>query len=90
MSIDKLFIEKVKNIVYSILNKNNLLQGNWHVGKVDTVVSPTRLYCFVDGSNTSQLIASNPDVTFSPNDEIFIIFINNNSKDKFALCKRGM
>lgn len=88
--INKAFINKVKDIVYKILNKHNLLQGNWHLGKVDTVISSTKIKAFVDGSATSQLIAANPDVAFTVGDEIWIIFINNNQKDKYALCRRGI
>lgn len=83
-------LQYVKNVVYTILRKENLLQGEWHLGKVESVINPKRLKVFVDGSETAITVPCNPDVNFQPGDEIFVIFINRDSKNKYALCKRAI
>ena len=84
------FLDAVRSIVQAELNNLGLLQGQWHLGKVSSVINSKQITAYVDGSTTAQTIASNPSVTFSVNDEIWIIFVNGNSKDKFALCKRAI
>lgn len=64
--------------------------GEWHLGKVASVISSKRLSVYVDGSSASQNIACNPDVAFGVGDEIFVIFVNGNQLDKFAICKRAV
>jgi hypothetical protein len=88
--IQQQFIDHVTKIVYGILKNENLLKSEWHLGKVDRVISNTKISAFVDGSNVSQIIPCNPDVTFNSGDEIFIIFLNNDSRNKYAISKRGI
>jgi hypothetical protein len=82
-----LFLEHVTKIVYSILRKEKLLQSEFHIGKVEEVISDRQLSVFVDGSNTSQKIKCNPDVTFTVNDQVIVIFINNNPNSKYVLSR---
>jgi hypothetical protein len=82
--------ETIKKIIYQILRKENLFQGEWHNGKVESVISAKLLSVYVDGSTTAQKIPCNPDVTFVIGDEIFVIHVNGDSKNKFALCRRGV
>jgi hypothetical protein len=88
--IQQQFIDTVTNIVYGILKNEGLLKSEWHLGKVDRVISNTKISTFIDGSSQSQVVPCNPDITFNEGDEIFVIFIDNNSVNKFALCKRGI
>lgn len=88
MNIDKIFIEKVKQIVYKILEKEGLLKTPFRLGVIDTVVSTKQVKAFIDGSTQSQILPCNPDVTFAPGDDVYII--QNGLVDKFVLCKRGV
>jgi hypothetical protein len=90
IKMDRQFYEYVKQIVIDILKSNGMFIGQWHVGTVDQVISPTRLKVFVDGSNTSQTIPCNPDVTFNVGDYVWVVYINGNPRDKFVLCKRAV
>jgi hypothetical protein len=90
MNINEKFINAVSKIVYSILKKENILIGQWHLGKVESVISAKKISVYVDGSTTPQEIPCNPDITFSVNDEIWVIFINNDSRNKFAISKRAV
>lgn len=87
---DKQTYDAIKEIIMDVLNTQGLLAGQWHLGTVDQVVSTTKLKVFVDGSTTSQTISCNPDITFGVGDQIWVIFINGNRRDKFALCKRAI
>ncbi|MGG2091226.1 hypothetical protein AB1283_25955 [Bacillus sp. S13(2024)] len=85
-------IETITKIVYQILNKEGLIGGGgeWHLGKVKSVVDSKKLEVYVDGSSISQIVPCNPSVTFAANDEIWVVFINGNSINKFAISKRGV
>lgn len=85
-----LFLEFVERIVYSVLRKNNILLGEWHLGKVKTVLSTKLLEVYVDGSDVAMKIPCNPDVTFAVGDEVFVQFINRDTKNKFIPYKRGV
>lgn len=80
----------IRKMIQTEISNLGLLQGEWHLGKVDGVVDNKKLHAFIDGSSTSQLIASNPDVSFQPLDEIYVVYINGDSKNKFALCRRAV
>lgn len=86
----KRLYEYVTKIIYKILEKENVLQSEWLLGKVDVVVDSKTLKCFINGSATSLTVNCNPDVTFHVGDEIWIICVNNNPINKFALCRRGI
>lgn len=86
---DSKFFNLVKKIVYKILTKEKLLQGDWHLGKVASVVSRFKLNIYIDGSNTIQIVPCNPDVTFAVNDEVFVHFVNGDSKNPFVPYKRA-
>lgn len=84
------FIDMISKIVYTILDNENVLRGEWHNGKVDKVNSSTSLTVFVDGSKTSQIIPCNPSITFESGDEVFVHYVNGDSKNKFVPYKRGI
>jgi hypothetical protein len=86
-SFSDMFLEHVTKIVYSILRKEKLLQTEFHMGKVESVLSVNQLTVFVDGSDTSQKIKSNPDATFNVDDQVIVIFINNNPNNKYVLSR---
>jgi hypothetical protein len=90
MDIQQQFIDHVTKIVYGILKNEGLLKSEWHLGKVESVISSTKISAFIDGSNVSQVIPANPDVTFNVGDEIFVIFLNNDSKNKYAIARRAI
>lgn len=87
---DKFGYETIKQIIFDILNKEKLLIGNWHLGVVDEVVSQTKLRVIVDNGTTPQLISCNPDITFNVGDNVWVIFINGNARDKFVLSRRAI
>jgi hypothetical protein len=86
---DSKFYELIKSIVKSELSKQGVV-GNWHLGKVDQVISSKKLKVFIDGGTVSQTVSCNPSITFAVNDEVWVVYVNGNSKDKFALCKRAV
>jgi hypothetical protein len=83
-----LLLEFVEKIVYMVLRKHNLLQGEYHLGKVKTVISNRLLEVYIDGSDQSQKVKCNPDVTFSVNDTVYVIYANRDSKNKFVICRK--
>jgi hypothetical protein len=87
---DKKIYNLISEIVTDMLNKQGLLLGHWHLGTVDQVLSSTKLKVFVDGSDVSQTVSCNPDVTFATGNHIWVVFINGNSRDKFAISKRAV
>jgi len=89
-NMDLKFMDKVKKIIYAILRKENILQGQWHMGKVEEVLSNKLLSVYIDGSDEAQKIPCNPDVSFSQEDKVFVLYVNGNSKDKFVPFKRGI
>jgi hypothetical protein len=84
------FYDAVRKIVYQILTKEKLLQSEWHLGTVESVIDSKTLSVYVDGSTTPQAIPCNPDVTFNVGDEVFVLFVNNDSRNKFVPFKRGV
>lgn len=89
-SISNIFVENVMKVIYKVLRKEQLLQSEFRLGKVDSVISPTQLKVFIDGSTTSVTCSCNPDVTFATGNNVFVIYINNNSNNRFVLCKRAI
>jgi hypothetical protein len=90
MNKDNQFAEVVSQIVYSILKNENLLKSEWHLGEVESVISSTMLNVYVDGAIQSQKIPCNPDVTFNKGDSVFVIIINNDSRNKYVISKRAI
>jgi hypothetical protein len=82
------FINIVQNIVRTELRNAGLMNGQWHLGTIDTVVSQSKVRVFVDGSSTSQQIPCNPDVEFKSGDKVFVLYINGDSKTKFVPFRR--
>lgn len=89
-NLDEQFLKYVNKIIKQEISKMGLQVGQWHLGKVDSVTSTTKLKVFIDGSTTSQTVSCNPDVTFSIGDYVWVVYINGNPRDKFVLCKRGI
>lgn len=83
-------IALVRNIVNTELHNIGLLNGQWHVGKVASVVNSKMLSIYLDGSTTAQNIPCNPDVTFSAGNYVFVLFINGDSKNPFVPFKRAI
>lgn len=87
---DKQIYDQMKEIVLDVMKAEGLLVGQWHLGTVDEIVSPTKLKVFVDGSDTSQTISCNPDVVFTAGSHVWVVFINGNARDKFVLSRRAI
>jgi hypothetical protein len=87
---DKQFYDMLREIVREELKSQSLLDKQWHHGLVESVDSSIKLKVFVDGSEISQTISCNPDVSFSVGDQVWVIYINGNPRDKFVLAKRGI
>lgn len=84
------FYKSIEQIILNVLNDKGILNGQWHLGEVETVVSPLKLKVFVDGDVTSQTVSCNPDITFNAGDHVWVIFINGNPRDKFVVSKRSV
>lgn len=89
LELDTQFISIVTQIVQTVLQNNNVLQGEWHLGKVESVVSNYALNVYVDGSLIPQVIPCNPNIRFIPNDEVWVHYVNGDSKNKFIPYKRA-
>lgn len=81
--------EKIRKVVYQVLGDNNLLQGHWHLGKVESVIDRYKLKVFIDSSTSPQTVPCNPNVIFRPNDEVWVHYVNGNSMNKFVPYKRA-
>lgn len=86
----KQFHSQMEEIILNVLKKEGLLVKPYHHGIVDSVISPTKLKVFVDGSDVSQTISCNPDITFEKGDHVWVVYINNSPRDKFVISKRAI
>lgn len=84
-----MFVEHVMKVVYKVLRKESLLISEWRLGKVESVISPSKIKAYIDGGNVAQTIAANPNEIFEIGDEIWVI-CPRNSVSKFALTRRGL
>ena len=82
--------ELIKKIIHTEIANLGLLKGDYHLGKVQAVKANNILSVYVDGSSTPQDIPCNPDGNFSINDEVWVIFINGDSKNKFVISRRAV
>jgi hypothetical protein len=82
------FYKSIEQIVLNVMKDKGMLIGQWHLGEVDSVISPTKLKVFVDADSTSQTVSCNPDITFTTGDHVWVIFINGNPRDKFVISRR--
>jgi hypothetical protein len=89
-AIKEALVQEIMKIIYKVLRMENLLQSEWHLGKVESIVDSTHIKCFIDGSSTAVTVPKSPDKTFTVGDEIWVIFPNRNVNNKFALEKRGI
>lgn len=88
-NMDLKFMDAVKKIVYFILRKENILQNQWHVGTVSSVLSRYRLKVYIDGSDIEQLIPCNPNIEFVEGEKVWVLYINGDSKNKYVPFKRS-
>ena len=72
------------------LNEHKLLQGEWQHGKVVEVLSSKMLALSINGSEVSQKVPCNPDIVFNVGDEVWVVYINRNSNDKFVISRRAI
>lgn len=80
----------IRDIAREELKALNLDIKPWHQGKINEVVSPTKLKVFVDGSDTAQTIPCSKNEPYAVGDEVWIVYINNNPRDKFVFGLRGL
>lgn len=82
------FIKHTRQIVLNEIDNHGLLRGHLRLGTVESVLPNSRLSVFVDGSNISQVIDCNPDVTFSVADFVWVTLVNGDPKNKFIFSRR--
>lgn len=83
-------LDLIESVVENVLQKRNLLTGQWQLGTVDSVISSTKLTVKLNGSSEAVPMPCNPDVSFQQGDAVYVIFANGKRTDKFVLCKRGI
>jgi predicted Holliday junction resolvase-like endonuclease len=83
------FQNKLIKLILDLIYKNRK-KDEWYMGTIDTVVSIYKAYVYINGSSSSQLIPTNPDVIFNPGDEVFVHFINGDSTIKYIPYKRSI
>lgn len=85
------FQNKIIKLINSLVDKKiKNLNKEWHLGTIDSIVNEYKAYVFLDGSTISQLIPTNPDVTFTEGDEVFVHFVNGDQKFKYVPYKRSI
>lgn len=82
--------EIITKIVHSTISNLGLLKGDWQLGTIDSIISPKKAMVFINGSSESYPIPTNPDVTFHPQDSVFVILVNGDSKNKFVISRRAV
>lgn len=90
MDEQRALLDLIKSVVQTEIRNQGLLRGQWHLGKVKEVKSDKMLSVFVDGSNQAQDVPCNPDGKFSVNNEVWVVFINGDSKNKFVISRRAI
>lgn len=80
----------IRDIAREELKALNLDIKPWHQGKVNQIISPTTLKVFVDGSDIAQTIPCSKNEPYTVGDEVWIVYINNNPRDKFVFGLRGL
>lgn len=80
----------IERTVLKILDRYGVLQGQWRLGVVTQVISPTKLKVKIDGGTQPQTVSCNPDITFAVGNNVWVIFINGNGRDKFVISKRAI
>lgn len=80
----------VSNIVKTEINNLGLMMGNWQLGVVKSVISPKKLSVLINGSTEAQEVPCNPDVPFSEGDNVFVIFVNGDPRNKFVMNRRAL
>lgn len=83
-------LDIIRTIVKNEIRNMGLLTGQWRLGTVKAVKANNILSVCVDGSATPQDIPCNPDGNFSVNSEVWVIFINGDSKNKFVISRRAV
>ena len=86
----KAFYSLIESAVYNILQKEKLDIRPWHNGKVTQVLSPTKLKVCVDGSDVEQTISCSKNEPYKVGDEVWVVYINNNARNKFVFGLRGV
>lgn len=76
-------------MVYTVLENEHLLDGEWHMGVVVSVISAYSLSVKINGSSTAQTVACNPNINFVVGDHVFVHYINGSSSDKYVPYKRA-
>lgn len=79
----------IRKIALNLLQEYNLNTPQWHLGKVQSIVSSYMLNVTVNGSSTVQKIPCNPDINFNVNDEVFVMYMNGDTRAKFVPFKRA-
>lgn len=74
-------------LVENKLRKANLIRGEWHIGKIDSIINPYSANVFVDGSTTSQKVPTNPNINFVAGEQVLVVFLNGDSKNKYVIAK---
>jgi hypothetical protein len=82
-------VSLITNIVYTVLNNEGVLRGPWRLGKVESVVSNNLLRVYIDDSETAQTVPCDPDKNFIAGDDVYVVYINGDPKDKFVTHKRA-
>lgn len=78
----------IRELIREEMKNEGLLKEPWRFGKISEVLTPTKVKCFVDGSDVAITISSNPHHTFQVDDEVFVINTARDNKSRFVLCKR--
>jgi hypothetical protein len=81
--------DTIEKMVMKILTEQKVLNSTFLLGKVDQVISESKLRVFINGSTVAQLVNCNPDITFSVGDHVVIANLSRTSShDKFVISRR--
>ena len=84
MKESKNFYDTLKKLIYSILQKERVLESEWHLGVVTQVINSQTLMVVVDGYGQPQKIPCNPDVPFASGNLVYVLQRAKNPLNKFV------
>ena len=71
------------------MNENAMFAGQFTYGTIEKANGDGTADVFIEGNTEPvRYMRCNPDVSFNTADRVIILYVNNNKKNAFVLCKR--
>jgi len=83
MKVAKRFHDYVRQWVYNILNKEKVLESEFHIATVTQILTPTSCMAIVDGLGSPQKLYNNPDIVLTSGNIVSVFYRQKNPLSKF-------